>query len=250
MKSTFFNAASRRFAAIVAVIAAIGFTTAACDNGSPASPPPATFTVTFETGVAGEAGRWTVTVRDGLTVDEPENEPEWAGHDFTGWFEGAQPFNFDTPITRNITLTAGWGVIYLTVTFDANGGTEVPYIPGVAHGSTVGAPAPPTRAFSPVGLWEGTPPATGTVTFAGWFAPDAADPWNFATDTVTGNITLTARWEGNLPLAASDDVAAAVTHANANPGTFTLLIGTDVTVDAVQAIGAGVYLTVAGHGGR
>jgi len=50
---------------------------------------------------------------------------------------------------------------------------------------------------------------------------------------------------------AANDVAAAVAHVNANPGTFTLLVGAPVThADAALTLEAGVHLTVAGTGGR
>ena len=38
---------------------------------------------------------------------EPE-DPVWTGHNFAGWYLGDEPFDFDTPIESNITLTAHW----------------------------------------------------------------------------------------------------------------------------------------------
>jgi uncharacterized repeat protein (TIGR02543 family) len=67
-----------------------------------------------------------------------------------------------------------------TVTFNANGGTPAPAAQTVESGATVTAPAVMTK---------------GGHSFGGWFK-DAAltSTWNFAADTVTGNITLYAGW--------------------------------------------------------
>lgn len=63
-----------------------------------------------------------------------------------------------------------------TVTFDSDGGTEVP-AQTVTSGETITEPEPPTR---------------GTDTFLGWFEGD--DPYDF-TRPVTGNFTIVANWE-------------------------------------------------------
>ena len=67
----------------------------------------ALYTLTFDSdgGTAVEAQ----TVRDGMTATEPA-DPEKEGFTFDGWFEeGAEtPFDFATPITGDLTLTAGW----------------------------------------------------------------------------------------------------------------------------------------------
>ena len=49
------------------------------------------------------------SVEDGGTATEPA-DPEKEGFAFDGWFEeGAEtPFDFATPITGDLTLTAGW----------------------------------------------------------------------------------------------------------------------------------------------
>ena len=64
-----------------------------------------------------------------------------------------------------------------TVTFDSNGGSAVGSVEGKGNG-TVGEPNAPTR--------------TG-YTFEKWVKPDGTE-FVFGTDTVTGNITLTATW--------------------------------------------------------
>ncbi|MDR2670752.1 MAG: InlB B-repeat-containing protein, partial [Oscillospiraceae bacterium] len=68
-----------------------------------------------------------------------------------------------------------------TVTFDVQGGTDVPPLTGVERGATISAPSP-------------APTKTGS-TFAGWYKEAAlTNPWNFASDTVTADVTLFAKW--------------------------------------------------------
>lgn len=67
-----------------------------------------------------------------------------------------------------------------TVTFESNGGTEVPS-QTVRYGETVERPENPLR--------EG-------YHLTGWYSDiDLQIPWDFDTDTVQGNMTLYARWE-------------------------------------------------------
>ena len=71
-----------------------------------------------------------------------------------------------------------------TVTFNSNSGTAVSPITDLLTGSTISAPTAPTR--------------TG-YTFGGWYEDDNTftDAWNFASDTVTVNTTLYAKWTAN-----------------------------------------------------
>ena len=71
-----------------------------------------------------------------------------------------------------------------TVSFDSNGGTAVSSISDITSGSTILAPTAPTR--------------TG-YTFGGWYTDNNTflNSWNFATDTVTADTTLFAKWTAN-----------------------------------------------------
>lgn len=77
-----------------------------------------------------------------------------------------------------------------TVTFESNGGTEVPS-QTVRYGETVERPGNPLR--------EG-------YHLTGWYSDiDLQIPWDFDTDTVQGNMTLYARWEkGDAPIPVPD----------------------------------------------
>jgi len=128
-----------------------------------------------------------------------------------------------------------------TVTFDSGtGGTAVPQRTGVVSGTTITAPATPTRPFTLTepGLYFGEIPEN--YTFVEW--RNGATAWNFASSTVTGDITLTAHWTAIEPIAgiAANDVAAAVTRSvlegAANDGKYTLVIDQNVTLTAMASM--------------
>jgi len=128
-----------------------------------------------------------------------------------------------------------------TVTFDSSGGTAVPQRTGVAGGTTITAPAAPTRPFTLTepGLYFGEIPEN--YTFVEW--RNGAAAWDFASSTVTADITLTAHWTSNrIESVAANDVAAVFTRlAAANPsggtydGKYTLAINQNVTLTAKTA---------------
>ena len=41
-------------------------------------------------------------------VSRPTSDPEKSGHTFVGWYLGDEKYNFDTPVTAPLTLTAKW----------------------------------------------------------------------------------------------------------------------------------------------
>lgn len=91
------------------------------------------YTVRFETfeGSAVEgfvAEKGTQIFRPSDPVFSPMH-PEENDREFTGWFTDRYctlPFDFSTPIDRNITLYAGWkNLVYYDVYFDTDGGTAI-----------------------------------------------------------------------------------------------------------------------------
>jgi uncharacterized repeat protein (TIGR02543 family) len=114
---------------------------------------------------------------------------------FAGWYKDAActdgnvwDFANDTVTYQYTTLWAKWDDIRprQTVTFDANGGAPAPAEQYIANGSKVVIPPPMTK--------------TG-YGFDGWFKEAACtNEWNFSSDTVTGNITLYAKWVQNRPM--------------------------------------------------
>ena len=65
-----------------------------------------TFAVTFDRGDGTKTGPELVGYKG--TVSRPPSDPEKSGHTFTGWYLGDEKYNFDTPVTTPLTLTAKW----------------------------------------------------------------------------------------------------------------------------------------------
>ena len=64
------------------------------------------YTVTFKTGIA--TAPEPARVREGETVAEPQVTLERKGYTFAGWFLGNEAYDFATPVTSDLTLTARW----------------------------------------------------------------------------------------------------------------------------------------------
>ena len=85
---------------------------------------PVVYTITFNSndGTSVESQN----VNAGEKLKEPTPAPTREGFTFDGWYEDSTfstKFNFDTPITDNMTLYAKWTENKYTLTFDANGGS-------------------------------------------------------------------------------------------------------------------------------
>ena len=122
-------------------------------------------------------------VEYGLTATKPA-DPTLKGYTFAFWYLGedeqnATAYDFDTPVTENITLTAKWNINKYTVAFNTDGGTPVPPAQEVEYGLTATEPAAPEK--------------TG-YTFDGWYLGD--EKYDFSA-AVEQNITLTAKWTQN-----------------------------------------------------
>ena len=116
--------------------------------------------------------------------------PTLKGYTFAFWYLGedeqnATAYDFDTPVTGDITLTAKWNINKYTVTFNSYGGTPVPPAQEVEYGLTATKPDDPTLKG---------------YTFAFWYLGDDeqnATAYDFNTP-VTENITLYANWKKNI----------------------------------------------------
>ena len=128
------------------------------------------YTVTFQSEGGSEVAS---QIRANTPAAQPDN-PTKEGHTFIGWYNGESEWDFETPVTADLTLTAKWQINRYTITFDTAGGSEVPSITQ-DYGTAITAPANPTK--------------TG-YTFAGW---DKTIP----TTMPAGDMTITARWTEN-----------------------------------------------------
>ena len=131
----------------------------------------ANYTVTFDTDGGSEVASQTVPYGGQAAAPAVPAKP---GYTFAGWYLDGKAYDFDAPVTENLTLTANWTVNRYTITFDTDGGSAIAPITQ-DYGTAVTAPADPTR--------------TG-YTFAGW-TPEipAAMP--------AENLTIKAKWTVN-----------------------------------------------------
>lgn len=98
----------------------------------------ATYTVSFVTNGGSEIAPRSVEHGKTLT-DIPT--PTRPGHSFLGWYLGEEAFDFTTPITGNITLTAKWEINKYTVSFvDGSTGSTVETKTDIPYGSVITLP--------------------------------------------------------------------------------------------------------------
>jgi uncharacterized repeat protein (TIGR02543 family) len=142
----------------------------------------------------------------------------------------------------------GGGDTFYTVTFDAHGGSAVES-QSVISGGTATEPSAPAKAG---------------YTFGSWYTSTVYDTaWNFAAASVTGDITLHAKWTNNNAQAAQNEAALlaaseiTVTVPTAGGGTAAVSIEVGVGTVAITIDGtAGIYpatftdtaITLAGAG--
>ena len=180
------------------------------------------YTVTFQSEGGSEVAS---QIRANTPADQPA-DPTKEGYTFIGWYKGESEWNFETPVTADLTLTAKWQINRYTITFDTAGGSEVPSITQ-DYGTAITPPAAPTR--------------TG-YTFAGW---DKTIPATMPAE----NITLTARWtvnqytitfkpeNGGQDIVIKQDYGTAIT-APANPTkTGYTFAGWDKTIPTTMPAG-------------
>ena len=128
------------------------------------------YTVTFQSEGGSEVAS---QIRANTPADRPA-DPTKEGYTFIGWYNGESEWDFETPVTADLTLTAKWQVNQYTITFKPeNGGQDI--VIKQDYGTAITAPANPTK--------------TG-YTFAGW---DKTIPSTMP----AGDMTITARWTEN-----------------------------------------------------
>jgi uncharacterized repeat protein (TIGR02543 family) len=145
-------------------------------------------TVIFKYNNGTNATLYTKTVITPATtiVDFPAN-PSWTGYNFGGWNTSSDglgtAFTASTTVTGNITVYAKWDSYFYTVTFNNSGG------------DTEADPASKT-VISPntnVSTLPANPTRMGYV-FDGWYIGAETGSVFTASTTVTGNITVYAKW--------------------------------------------------------
>lgn len=120
----------------------------------------------------------------GSTISPPPT-PTKSGNSFIAWYKDSSyttvwNFSSDT-VTGDMTLHAKWNPTTCQIIYDTQGGSTIGPGSAISGGLIVNL---------------GSPTKTG-VTFGGWYKEASCDNvWNFSSDTVTGNMTLFAKWIG------------------------------------------------------
>ena len=180
------------------------------------------YTVTFQSEGGSEVAS---QIRANTPADRPA-DPTKEGYTFIGWYNGESEWDFETPVTTGLILTAKWQVNQYTITFKPeNGGQDI--VIKQDYGTAITPSAAPTR--------------TG-YTFAGW---DKTIPATMPAE----NITLTARWtvnqytitfkpeNGGQDIVIKQDYGTAIT-APANPTkTGYTFAGWDKTIPTTMPAG-------------
>ena len=132
------------------------------------------YTITFNANGHGTAPAAQSVIAEG-TASEP-TAPEATGYTFVGWCtdsECTKVFDFDTPITGNITLTAKWKIITYNITYEG--------LEGATHSN------PSTYNVETATITFTTPSNREDYVFKGW------TPASIAKGS-TGDKTVTAQW--------------------------------------------------------
>ena len=119
-------------------------------------------TVTFDPNGGVLAGKTTSEQRSNDSVQYKPDDPTREGHNFTGWYQDSactQPWDFRDWVTGDMTLYAGWRANSYTITFNTAGGSAIDPITQ-DYGTTINAPAAPTKTGYTFIGWDSELPAT------------------------------------------------------------------------------------------
>jgi len=144
-----------------------------------------THTVSFNSDMGSNQGSAvnSQTVNSGETATRPTVDPSFIGFTFDNWYSDSDLttlYNFDTPVTSDITLYAKYNQIYYLITFESNIPNTAAVSHSMYHGGWMQRPVDPIRSG---------------YTFAGWYTDLALTTlYNFNTP-VTSAFWLYAKWE-------------------------------------------------------
>jgi uncharacterized repeat protein (TIGR02543 family) len=136
------------------------------------------FTVSFNSNGGSGVPNETVNKYSKATRPVP---PAQVGNGFDDWYKEEEcktQYDFNTPVTKDITLYAGWTAFYYTVTFVDGDKTSTQ---SISHNGKASDPGFINTGYS--GKW--------------YKEPAFANEWNFNMDLVTGNISLYVKWTIN-----------------------------------------------------
>ncbi|MBQ8426017.1 MAG: InlB B-repeat-containing protein, partial [Clostridia bacterium] len=115
-------------------------------------------------------------IASGSVCEKPMVDPVKENYEFKGWYYGNLIYDFEDVVKEDLTLTAKFEQIYFTLTLVVEGKDDETR--QVASGNKIQKPENPSKVF---------------FVFAGWYNGETL--WNFETDVMKSNITLTAKFE-------------------------------------------------------
>ncbi len=149
------------------------------------------YTVTFVTGYDQTVEPQTVEENEFASTPSALTR---TGHTFGGWYIDQSfetLYDFETPVTADVTIYAKWIPIQLSVNYESNGGSAISTVP-TDYGTATVKPEDPTRY--------------GYI-FDGWFTDrQLTQAYDFE-DIVTANLRLYAKWSPDLDV-ISDMITA------------------------------------------
>jgi len=175
------------------------------------------YTVTFNS--MGGSAVSSQTVASGFTADKPVSTRD--GYSLKGWYTssaGGTEFDFSQPITSNKTLYAQWEkvVTYVSLTFNANGGT-------FSNGSSLMQQSVSTGGHATT---ISNPTRSG-YTFDGWYTSSVGGSKFSFGNAVSGDMIVYAHWSANKT----------VSKVFLNNSSSTISVNSDV--DEFQVFGSG-----------
>ena len=137
------------------------------------------YTVSYDTD--GGSAVNSQVVSHGNKATRPINDPTKTGYTFNGWYENANytfEYDFDSPVTENVTVYAEFKINKYTVTFMADGTTYGTV--KVKYQGKVAKPVNPTKYKH---------------TFGGWYKDEACvEEFDFNDEVITDNTTIYAKF--------------------------------------------------------
>ncbi len=134
----------------------------------------------------------TVLVDYNTPYERPEN-PQKPGYDFDNWYVGNKVYNFDTPLTEDVELTAKFNLITYNITYELDGGN--------VSGN-------PTTYNVETETFTLNNPTKDGYTFVGWTGSNGSEP--NATVTIEKGSTEDKNYVANF--VANDDTPYTVRH--------------------------------------
>ena len=185
--------------------------------------PVVNYTVTFNSN--GGSAVQSQTVESGNVATAPA-DPVKNGFSFKGWYLGGALYDFATPVTSNIALTASWQentapVVNRTVVFNVDGGSvSVPNMT-VETGTSITLPAY-------TGVKEG-------YAFNGWsFNSTTYQPGQAF--SVTSDVTFKAVWRSTAPVVSEITVTFNVDGGSKSVATVNIQSGSTFTFPAYDGV--------------